>query len=217
MTGYLGSKSKRRCWKNNHSNKFRCCPCRSGTSSSIDGIDTDGDGLINKVTAHPNRAQVMSGMLPYYAKNDFNWNDRKNWINDQNAVLLVIKRNGVVEAFDRSKIINGVKKACQGRPVSDADLAILASKVEENLRLGGFAEIDAHDIGLAVLSPLRELDEIAYMRYASVYRSFESLQDFETEIAMLRAGLIGEVAAASTTESNISVSDRDGSASLQKQ
>jgi len=53
---------------------------------SIDGIDTDGDGLINKVTAHPNRAQVMSGMLPYYAKNDFNWNDRKNWINDQNAV-----------------------------------------------------------------------------------------------------------------------------------
>ena len=135
----------------------------------------------------------------------------------ENAVLLVIKRNGVVEAFDRSKIINGVKKACQGRPVSDADLAILASKVEENLRLGGFAEIDAHDIGLAVLSPLRELDEIAYMRYASVYRSFESLQDFETEIAMLRAGLIGEVAAASTTESNISVSDRDGSASLQKQ
>lgn len=135
----------------------------------------------------------------------------------ETAVLLVIKRNGVVEAFDRSKIINGVKKACQGRPVSDADLAILASKVEENLRLGGFAEIDAHDIGLAVLSPLRELDEIAYMRYASVYRSFESLQDFETEIAMLRAGLIGEVAAASTTESNISVSDRDGSASLQKQ
>jgi hypothetical protein len=53
---------------------------------SIDGIDTDGDGLINKVTAHPNRAQVMSGMLPYYAKPDFNWTDRKNWINDQNAV-----------------------------------------------------------------------------------------------------------------------------------
>jgi hypothetical protein len=53
---------------------------------SIDGIDTDGDGLINKVTAHPNRAQVMSGMLPYYARPEFNWNDRKNWINDQNAV-----------------------------------------------------------------------------------------------------------------------------------
>jgi hypothetical protein len=58
---------------------------------SIDGIDTDGDGLINKVTAHPNRAQVLSGMLPYYAKNDFNWDDRKNWINDQNAVNYWIK------------------------------------------------------------------------------------------------------------------------------
>ena len=53
---------------------------------SIDGIDTDGDGLIDKVTAHPNRAQIMSGMLPYYARPEFNWDDRKNWINDQNAV-----------------------------------------------------------------------------------------------------------------------------------
>jgi hypothetical protein len=53
---------------------------------SIDGIDTDGDGLIDKVTAHPTRAQIMSGMLPYYARPEFNWDDRKNWINDQNAV-----------------------------------------------------------------------------------------------------------------------------------
>ena len=53
---------------------------------SIDGIDTDGDGLINKVTAHPNRAQVIGGILPYYARTGFNWDDRKNWINDQNAV-----------------------------------------------------------------------------------------------------------------------------------
>jgi hypothetical protein len=53
---------------------------------SIDGIDTDGDGLINKVTAHPNRAQVIGGILPYYARPGFNWDDRKNWINDQNAV-----------------------------------------------------------------------------------------------------------------------------------
>jgi hypothetical protein len=58
---------------------------------SIDGIDTDGDGLINKVTAHPNRAQIMSGLSPYYARPDFNWDDRKNWINDQNAVNYWIK------------------------------------------------------------------------------------------------------------------------------
>ena len=53
---------------------------------SIDGYDTNADGMIDKITAHPNRAQVMRGLLPYYARADFNWNNRKNWINDQNAV-----------------------------------------------------------------------------------------------------------------------------------
>jgi len=58
---------------------------------SIDGIDTDGDGMIDKVTAHPNRAQVIRNLAPYYARPDFNWDDRKNWINDQNAVNYWIK------------------------------------------------------------------------------------------------------------------------------
>ena len=58
---------------------------------SIDGYDLDGDGMIDRVTAHPNRAQVMAGMKPYYAKHDFDWTDRKNWINDQNAVNFWIK------------------------------------------------------------------------------------------------------------------------------
>ena len=77
----------------------------------------------------------------------------------------------------------------------------------------GLAETDAHDVGLAVLTPLRELDEIAYLRYASVYRSFDSLEDFEAEIALLRAGLVGDTAAAYAGENFISVGDRDGSAS----
>jgi len=58
---------------------------------SIDGIDTNGDGMIDKVTAHPNRAQVIRNLSPYYARPDFNWDDRKNWINDQNAVNYWIK------------------------------------------------------------------------------------------------------------------------------
>jgi hypothetical protein len=58
---------------------------------SIDGIDLDGDGMIDKVTAHPNRAQVIRNLAPYYARPDFNWNDRNNWINDQNAVNFWIK------------------------------------------------------------------------------------------------------------------------------
>ena len=101
--------------------------------------------------------------------------------------LSVVKRSGVTEPFSRSKVLVGVRKACQGRPVTDDDLARLAQKVEEVIRAQGNAEVDAHEVGLAVLGPLRELDEIAYLRFASVYQAFESLEDFESAIALLRA------------------------------
>ena len=81
----------------------------------------------------------------------------------------------------------GVRKACQGRPVDEDDLVLLAQRVEETLRSTGQAEIEAQEVGLAILAPLRELDEVAYLRYASVYRNFASLEDFEGEIALLRA------------------------------
>lgn len=103
------------------------------------------------------------------------------------ASLTVLKRSGVAEPFSREKVITGVRKACQGRPVSEDDLAFLAQRVEESIRASGQAEIDATDIGLAILPPLRELDEIAYLRFASVYRAFESLDDFDAAIAELRA------------------------------
>jgi len=104
----------------------------------------------------------------------------------ETASLMVIKRNGVIEQFSRDKIVSGVRKACQGRPVTDADLATLAQRVEEAIRATGAAQIDANDIGLAILPPLRELDEVAYLRFASVYQSFESLEDFEDAITLLR-------------------------------
>lgn len=99
---------------------------------------------------------------------------------------MVIKRNGVVESFSREKIVAGVRKACQGRPVTDADLATLAQRVEESIRATGAAQVEANDIGLATLPPLRELDEVAYLRFASVYQAFESLEDFESAITQLR-------------------------------
>ena len=101
--------------------------------------------------------------------------------------LTVIKRSGVGEPFSRTKIINGVRKACQGRPVTDDDLALLAQEVEESIRAAGSAEIQAHEIGLAILGPLRKLDQIAYLRFASVYQSFDSLEDFEEAISLLRS------------------------------
>ncbi len=103
------------------------------------------------------------------------------------AALNVVKRSGVVEPFSREKIISGVRKACQGRPVTDDALAVLAQQVEDRLRDSGCAEVPAHEIGLTILGPLRDLDEVAYLRFASVYRAFDSMDDFEREIALLRA------------------------------
>jgi transcriptional repressor NrdR len=104
----------------------------------------------------------------------------------ETAALTVVKRSGASEPFSRAKVLSGVRKACQGRPVSEDDLAVLAQRVEEAIRATGAAEIEAHEVGLTILAPLRELDEVAYLRFASVYRSFESLEDFEGEIALLR-------------------------------
>jgi len=111
----------------------------------------------------------------------------KRFTTQEMAILSVIKRSGATEPFSREKVIAGVRKACQGRPVNDDDLALLAQRVEENLRATGQAEIEAQEAGMAILAPLRELDEVAYLRYASVYRNFNSLDDFEGEIALLRA------------------------------
>jgi len=105
----------------------------------------------------------------------------------ETASLSVTKRSGATEPFSRSKVLVGVRKACQGRPVTEDQLALLAQRVEEAVRLSGCAEVEAHEVGLAVLEPLRELDEVAYLRFASVYQAFDSLEDFEAAITLLRA------------------------------
>ncbi len=104
----------------------------------------------------------------------------------ETASLTVIKRSGVVESFSREKIVSGVRKACQGRPVTDSDLAGLAQKVEESIRATGVSQIEANEIGLAILPPLKSLDEVAYLRFASVYQGFESLDDFDRAVTDLR-------------------------------
>lgn len=104
----------------------------------------------------------------------------------EKAVLTVVKRNGVSEPFDRDKLIVGVRRACQGRDVSDDALKRLAQEVEEIVRSHGSSQIPSNEIGLAILEPLRALDEVAYLRFASVYKSFESADDFESEIRLMR-------------------------------
>jgi len=120
----------------------------------------------------------------------------------ETTILNVIKRSGISEPFSRAKVINGVRKACQGRPVSEDDLARLASCVEETLRKSGQADIEAHEVGMAILAPLKELDAVAYLRFASVYRNFASLADFEGEISLLREFPTAVATAASNEENN---------------
>ncbi|MEV4454737.1 transcriptional regulator NrdR [Microbispora sp. NPDC004025] len=111
----------------------------------------------------------------------------RRFTTQETVLLMVSKRSGVTEPFSREKVVAGVRRACQGRPVSEDSLAQLGQRVEESIRGTGAAEIASHEVGLAILGPLRDLDEVAYLRFASVYRSFETLADFEAEIERLRA------------------------------
>jgi len=102
--------------------------------------------------------------------------------------LAVVKRSGAVEPFIRDKVVQGVRKACKGRPVSEADLARLGQQVEDAIRQTGLAEVPSEDIGLSILGPLSQLDSVAYLRFASIYRHYDSLDDFEQAIGRLRSG-----------------------------
>jgi transcriptional repressor NrdR len=123
----------------------------------------------------------------------------RRFTTQESVILMVAKRSGVTEPFTRDKIVRGVQRACQGRPVDEDQLAMLAQRVEETIRARGLAEVPSHEVGLAILGPLRDLDEVAYLRFASVYRGFTSLDDFEKEITALRdreagrgrSGLVG--------------------------
>src|ERR1700710_772290 len=104
----------------------------------------------------------------------------------EEATLAVIKRSGVTEPFSRQKVVSGVRRACQGRPVDEDALAQLAQTVEDTLPATGAPEVPSDEVGLSILGPLRELDEVAYLRFASVYQAFSSIDDFDKAINELR-------------------------------
>jgi transcriptional repressor NrdR len=157
------------------------CPfCRHPDSRVVDSRETDEGQAIRRRRSCPECGRRFTTV--------------------ETAVLAVVKRSGVTEPFSRLKVMTGVRKACQGRPVDEDAIALLAQRVEEAVRARGAAEVPSHEVGLAILGPLRELDEVAYLRFASVYRSFDSLSDFEREIAMLRS---------TTTESVVPPEDSD--------
>ena len=149
---------------------MRCPYCRFADSRVVDSREADDGQLIRRRRACPECG--------------------KRFTTVEEAVLAVVKRSGVTEPFSRAKIMSGVRKACQGRPVDEDSIALLAQKVEETVRAKGAAEIPSHEVGLAILVPLRDLDQVAYLRFASVYKSFDSLDEFEKEITALREATI---------------------------
>ncbi len=98
--------------------------------------------------------------------------------------MTVVKRSGGREPFDRAKVVVGVRLAAKGRPVTDEQLESLAADVEDSARLEG-AEVSSAFLGTAVLEALRELDDVAYLRFASVYKGFDDVADFQREARLL--------------------------------
>jgi transcriptional repressor NrdR len=151
---------------------MRCPFCRHPDSRVVDSRETSEGDAIRRRRSCPECGRRFTTV--------------------EEMTLAVVKRSGVTEPFSRAKVISGVRKACQGRPVDEDALALLAQAVEDTLRASGSPEIPAQEVGLAILEPLRALDVVGYLRFASVYRSFESLADFEAEITALRAQAVEE-------------------------
>jgi transcriptional repressor NrdR len=101
----------------------------------------------------------------------------------EEATLVVVKRSGDREPFDRAKVVGGIQAASKNRPITPEQMESLALDIEEAVRLEG-PEVTSHQVGVAVLDRLRVLDDVAYVRFASVYKGFEDLGDFEAEVGL---------------------------------
>jgi len=146
---------------------MRCPYCRSDDTKVVDSRDTEEGSAIRR-----RRECAACGQR-------FTTFERAEGVS-----LVVVKRDGTREPFDRAKVVSGLTKACANRPVSDRKIRAMCDEIEEALRAKG-AEVPSQDIGREVLARLRDLDEIAFVRFASVYREFQNVADFERVIREL--------------------------------
>lgn len=100
----------------------------------------------------------------------------------EETLPIVVKKDGRRETFDRMKIISGIQKACEKRPVSISTIEKVVDRMEMAFQESGEKEIDASRVGAAVMDALREIDEVAYVRFASVYRQFKDINEFMNEL-----------------------------------
>ena len=103
----------------------------------------------------------------------------------EEMILMVIKKDGSRQAFDRNKLLNGIIRACEKRPVSIADMEKIVDDIERGLNNMMEKEIDSNFIGELVMERLKDLDEVAYVRFASVYRQFTDVNTFVQEVERL--------------------------------
>jgi transcriptional repressor NrdR len=146
---------------------MRCPWCGHGADKVVDSRAADGGASIRR------RRECLSCGRRY-----------TTFERVEAAGLTVVKRGGGKEPFDRSKVVAGVTKAIKNRPVSADRVLRLADRVEEKLRRKG-PMVTTQEVGLEVLTLLRKLDDVAYIRFASVYKDFQELTDFERELGLL--------------------------------
>ncbi len=148
---------------------MKCPYCRSKNTEVVDSRDTvDGEGIRR-------RRRCMS------CKKRFTTYERAGL-----EEITVIKRDGTRQAFDRSKILNGIMNACEKRPISRERMDALVDRVESKIRMSGAREIESKKIGNIVIKELFKLDSVAYIRFASVYNSFESPEEFKNTVLLFK-------------------------------
>lgn len=147
---------------------MRCPYCGYGESKVVDSRSTDEDISIRR------RRECLKCSKRYTTYEKI-----------ENVPILVIKKNMNREYFDKSKIVSGLVKACQKRPVSRAQIENIAEDVEKNINNQMLTEVKSEYIGEIIMESLRNIDEVSYVRFASVYRQFKDINTFMNEIKNL--------------------------------
>ncbi|MDU4889113.1 MAG: transcriptional regulator NrdR [Clostridium sp.] len=150
---------------------MKCPYCSGEESKVVDSRATEDDGAIRR------RRECLGCNRRYTTYEKI-----------EDIPVFVIKRNLAREIFSRDKIINGVIRACEKRPVSRADIDHLVNDIEKTLNNTMTSEVSSETIGEMILDKLRSMDEVAYIRFASVYRKFDDINSFIEEIQRLSGG-----------------------------
>lgn len=145
------------------------CPFCSGKTTKVLDKRESGDYL---VTRRRRQCIKCKRRFTTYERAEFN--------------LMVVKKDGRRESFNRDKLLNGILKACEKRPINNSIIDQTANDIENELRTINKPEIKTSVIGNLVMNKLKKIDKVAYIRFASVYRDFQDIASFETEVKKLK-------------------------------